>query len=182
MQTTKEYYNEFYVKSDWDTNRWHLKLKLKVFKKIINLEANKPIHKILDAGCGTGSYTKIFNDLGYNCEGFDFSETAIKKAKEKFPEYRFTCLDAKNLNYDKKFDLIFASGFSLFNTYDFEEVWKLIDYWKSFLTKNGSSFFAISTSLAFMVSPVSLVTPSLASRNGPSLTVTAVLCRSSMAP
>jgi SAM-dependent methyltransferase len=137
MNNTREFYENYYLKHSWKTSLLKIKLKAKVFLKIIRITTNIQIKKILYAGCGTGIYTKIFSDLGYECDGFDFSQTAISSAIENYPNNKFTCQDARKLNYDKKFDLIFSNGLSLFNTYDFDQAWQVIDYWKSFLTKNG---------------------------------------------
>jgi glycosyltransferase involved in cell wall biosynthesis len=45
---------------------------------------------VLDWGCAMGQGVDELNKAGYVAEGYDFSETAIKTAKEMYPEYGFT--------------------------------------------------------------------------------------------
>jgi SAM-dependent methyltransferase len=45
---------------------------------------------IIDMGCGIGSFAKHLRDFGFQkYVGIDFSERAITRAKERFPNYRF---------------------------------------------------------------------------------------------
>ena len=48
--------------------------------------------QIIDIGCGIGSFAKYLKEFGFkNYIGIDFSEKAISRAKERFPEYTFIC-------------------------------------------------------------------------------------------
>lgn len=48
------------------------------------------VKDIVEAGCGLGYYSNwIFQETGIVPIAFDFSETAVKKATENFPELRF---------------------------------------------------------------------------------------------
>jgi trans-aconitate 2-methyltransferase len=69
--------------------------------------------KILDIGCGDGKITAQISN--YVPQGFvlgtDFSQEMIDFAKQKFPppefpNLGFECRDARDLNYDARFDLI----------------------------------------------------------------------------
>lgn len=54
-----------------------------------NIKINETI---VDLGCGIGSFIKYLKEFGYrNYIGIDFSEKAIKRAKERYPEYNFIC-------------------------------------------------------------------------------------------
>jgi 2-polyprenyl-3-methyl-5-hydroxy-6-metoxy-1,4-benzoquinol methylase len=55
--------------------------------------------KILDAGCGTGNYTKFLNDLGFNCLGIDLSDKLLEVAKSKFPTILFMQGNLLDLNH-----------------------------------------------------------------------------------
>lgn len=47
---------------------------------------------IVDLGCGIGAFAKYLKQFGFKkYVGIDFSEKAIDRAKERFPEYRFIC-------------------------------------------------------------------------------------------
>jgi ubiquinone/menaquinone biosynthesis C-methylase UbiE len=52
--------------------------------------------KILDIGCGTGNQVANFAEKNFNILGIDVSPSMIKKAKEKYPEYKFKIADALN--------------------------------------------------------------------------------------
>ncbi len=137
MTTKKDYYEQFYKEKDWLNrgliNKAHLYASLKLLK---NFHKHK-ISKILDIGCGTGILSHIFQSMGYEVTGIDFAESAILKAKEKYNNIEFYCQDASNLNLNKKYDLIFVSGFSPFNTLNFQSVHEFIGNWGKYLTKNG---------------------------------------------
>jgi len=134
---TEEYYNSFYKNKDWKGISVITKYKTKVFIKITKSIFNKNIKTVVDAGCGTGLYSAILSFLGYNSFGFDFSETAIKQAKEKYEFIDFRKLDGANLSYNNEIDLFFAKGFSPFNTTDFENSTKVLNHWHSFLSDKG---------------------------------------------
>ncbi len=134
---TEEYYNDFYKNKDWRGISIITKYKTKVFIKLSKSIFNKNIKSIIDAGCGKGLHSAILTFLGYKTFGFDFSETAIKQAKEKYNFIDFRVLNGANLSYKNKVDLFFAKGFSPFNTKDFKNSTAIIDHWHNFLTNNG---------------------------------------------
>jgi len=134
---TEEYYNSFYKNKDWKGISVITKYKTKVFIKISKSIFNKNIKTVVDAGCGTGLYSAILTFLGYNTFGFDFSETAIKQAKEKYDFIDFRKLDGVDLSYENKIDLFFAKGFSPFNTTDFDNSTKILNHWQEFLPDKG---------------------------------------------
>ncbi|CQR58546.1 methyltransferase domain-containing protein [Paenibacillus riograndensis] len=63
-----------------------------------------------DVGCAEGDCTNFFSELFPNTKftGIDFSESAIRKAKEYYPEQTFIQADIKSI--DKKFDVVFSSN------------------------------------------------------------------------
>ncbi|PKM58198.1 MAG: class I SAM-dependent methyltransferase [Firmicutes bacterium HGW-Firmicutes-3] len=79
--------------------------------------------KILDVGCGTGRHAIELTKRGYYVTGIDLSESQIKKAKEKAEmnhlEIEFLKHDARNLPFDKDFDvaiMLCEGGFPLMET------------------------------------------------------------------
>ena len=74
--------------------------------------ANRRFDRVLDVGCGLGGLlntVKQRNEGGYVL-GIDVSETAIQKAKERYPELRFDCRNiAKESLEESDFDLVLLS-------------------------------------------------------------------------
>jgi len=55
--------------------------------------------KILDIGCGPGTFTQYLQQKGFEVEGIDLSEEMIKIAKEKVPGVTFRLMDMRKLEY-----------------------------------------------------------------------------------
>ena len=66
--------------------------------------------RILDIGCGKGSFTSLLKKTNNYVMGIDISETAITKAKAKYPAIDFRKFDASQLSHlvGKQFDLVVA--------------------------------------------------------------------------
>ncbi len=137
QKESKDYYNDFYKNNDWKNNPLLTRLKLVVYIKMAKSIFKKEIITVLDAGCGKGLYTSLLRRLSYKVKGFDFSETAISDARMKYPDINFRVMDGNNLDYNEKFDLIFAKGFSPFNTRDFKSSTQVFNHWGEFLTEDG---------------------------------------------
>lgn len=62
----------------------------------------------LDIGCGTGGLVNLLATYlpGTLVEGIDFSETAIKIAKEKYPELTFSVSNIESDRLEKKWGII----------------------------------------------------------------------------
>lgn len=56
--------------------------------------------KVLDIGCGPGTFINYTRKKGFDVEGVDLSEEMIKIAKQKNPEGNFKVMDMRKLNYD----------------------------------------------------------------------------------
>lgn len=97
--------------------------------------------KILDAGCGNGSFTHILSENGGNVTGFDGSKEMIKIARSKYPTYQFDLADmSKTLPYDnKQFDLVFCNLVLM----DIDPIDNAIDEISRVTKKNGIFFFSI---------------------------------------
>ena len=85
----------------------------------IDIEENKAVKlinasegdHILDVGCGTGRYTKIFTQQGAKVVGIDFSKNMLKiaKARVKKAEFKQTDITKKFPFPDNTFDKIVCS-------------------------------------------------------------------------
>ena len=141
MELKKEYiinyYNKFYEENDF--SYYSKKISLKLLTTICNSLNVPKRSKILDIGCGTGFYTDLFKQLGYNSVGIDISQTAIEKAKSKYPDSNFAVADALNLPYDKNyFDVIFMFGCSIVNTDNLNKINGVIQYLLEYITDKGT--------------------------------------------
>ncbi|MGZ6441808.1 MAG: class I SAM-dependent methyltransferase, partial [Pseudobdellovibrionaceae bacterium] len=81
----------------------------------LNLCGAKAPAKIADLGCGSGIFSSILSDKGFDVIGVDISPGMIKLAQEKFPKskYRteFIVGDVESLPFaDASFDAILLSG------------------------------------------------------------------------
>lgn len=107
-------------------------------KAIANLERND--NKILDLGCGTGEpIAKYFLDNNFDVTGVDGCEEFIKLAKEKLKQGTFLHQDMRDLNLNKKFNLI-ISWHSFFHLTVNEQT-AMFDTFKKHLQPNGILLF-----------------------------------------
>ena len=79
--------------------------------------------KIIDIGCGTGRHAIELAKRGYSITGIDLSESLLEKAREKAIKQGlaidFLKHDARNLPFDKEFDvaiMLCEGGFPLMET------------------------------------------------------------------
>jgi trans-aconitate methyltransferase len=77
---------------------------------ILSYLGPKPGETILDLGCGTGDLTKEIFLTGANVTGVDSSAEMIQVAKSKFPQIEFHQMDARDLQFDTRFDAIFSNA------------------------------------------------------------------------
>lgn len=115
----KEYFEELFLKSPSEDDPWghnwrgrdkyRFDLYEQLFKR--HIFYNKPVNhmKFLDIGCAMGDFTNRLSNLASdkNLIGVDISETAIQKAKKRFPniDFRIASLPKTGLPKDY-FDLI----------------------------------------------------------------------------
>ena len=66
--------------------------------------------KILDVGCGTGRHSIELSKRGYEVTGIDLSDSLLERARKKAEKSNlkidFVKQDARNLPYQKKFDIV----------------------------------------------------------------------------
>ena len=64
--------------------------------------------RVLDLGCNISKWNRPFKKLGLIYEGLDGSPTAIKVAKERFPENTYYLKNAKEMSFHERFDVVFT--------------------------------------------------------------------------
>ena len=93
--------------------------------------------KIIDLGCGTGSFTKKLLSLNSEIYGCDISPKSIRQASNFYPEIKFSVQDIEHLSYDENFfDVVIFSGV----LHHFNNLKKPIMEAKRILKKNGLIF------------------------------------------
>ncbi len=86
-------YDAFYEAGGWQYNLlhdwwWHRRH----FVKKFGLHRGD---RVLEVACGTGFHTDLFCRMGLDCIGFDTCETAVRIARERYPNRRFFVGDAR---------------------------------------------------------------------------------------
>ncbi len=79
-------------------------------KVLLSLIRDVEAKDILDVGCGTGRYTKRFEDLGARVVGIDFSRKMIRIAKAKTKMASYVVADASHLPFkDNIFHIVLSA-------------------------------------------------------------------------
>jgi ubiquinone/menaquinone biosynthesis C-methylase UbiE len=67
--------------------------------------------RVVDLGCGSGTFTNLLQRRGYRCSGVDLSQKLIAIARAKFSDIEFLEGDIENLPFaDASFDGVLFSG------------------------------------------------------------------------
>ena len=67
--------------------------------------------KVLDVGCGTGTFTAMFLKFGFELYGLDISGTCIERARNRYSNIEFEQGDIEDTRFeDSSFDVILLSG------------------------------------------------------------------------
>jgi SAM-dependent methyltransferase len=140
FETTAQYYDILYADKDYAKEADFI-------ENCINRYF--PARTILELGCGTGSYTKIFSEKGYKVIGIDISAKMLEIARKK-SKSKFLNLDMRNFFITERFDCCLALfavlGYVTSNS-DVEKVFKNV---RSHLVLNGLFIFDIWNGLAVM--------------------------------
>lgn len=99
--------------------------------------------KILDAGCGGGLDTYLFNKKGFNAIGLDLSGGLLKEAQEKYPDNDFVKGDLRQLPFPKDFFDGIWSRASLVHFENLKDVEMVISEFHRVLKQNGLIFILV---------------------------------------
>ena len=117
VQTRQEgsFYETFYAAGGWKYGlvrewRWHRRHLFKRFGLRRGM-------RMLEAACGLGFHTNLFNLMGFDCTGIDTCETAIQQAEAAYPKRSFHLCDAsEDLPLaEGRFDIVVTRGCSLYH-------------------------------------------------------------------
>lgn len=103
-------YLSIYDYRDEDEARQHI-------QTLVKLLELKPSCKIFDCCCGSGRYSQILKQLGYDVTGMDFSEDLINEARKIYSEIKFVRGDMRVLPFKQSFDQVL----SLFTSFGYFE-------------------------------------------------------------
>lgn len=92
-----------------DNSHCKIELEEKIMFSMLNKYIkNKKDARILDIGCGSGLITKKIQESGYNVEGLDFSQEAVKKAINNGISAEICDLDEGINKNNDKYDVVWA--------------------------------------------------------------------------
>ena len=102
--------------------------------------------KILEAGCGIGSYSRAFARHGYHVVGMDLSPNFLSEAQKitqrENLEIEFILGDYNKMNFEEKFTVIFFEGSFFYQSK--EGLVSLLNRIYKALTSNGRVYFVHS--------------------------------------
>jgi ubiquinone/menaquinone biosynthesis C-methylase UbiE len=85
--------------------------KAHIIEAVVRLGRFKPGTRIADIGCGSGAFTMLLHERGFQPVGLDISPKLIALAREKFPAIEFIEGDAENLPFaSESLDAVLLSG------------------------------------------------------------------------
>lgn len=105
--------------------------------------------KILELGCGTGNYLKIFFEKNYNITGLDISKEMLEIAKKKC-DCDLIQEDIKNFKIDKKFDVILIMFDVLSYINKNLDVENVLNNVRNHLNENGLLIFQVWNGLGVL--------------------------------
>lgn len=100
------------------------------------------IGKVLDVGCGTGTYLIELDQLGYLTKGIDSDKQMVEEAKRKTKIKKLKCKfqtgDMLSLRYVNEFDGLICIGNTLVHAVNLDEARRIVDNMYQALCPNGS--------------------------------------------
>ncbi len=103
------FFDRFAAADDYDV--FLPQAKARIMDAFVRLSGLKPGARVLDLGCGSGTFTGLLAERGYDAAGLDISPKLIALARHKFPQIDFHEGDAENTPFDaESFDGVLLSG------------------------------------------------------------------------
>ena len=112
-------------------------------------ETTKKPKKILEIGCGTGSYTKILLSRGYKVTGVDISDKMLEIARKKCSA-KFIKGDIRTVKIDEKFDCCLAMFAVMGYITKNRDIMKALINIRKHLKANGIFIFDVWNGLSVM--------------------------------
>lgn len=101
---------------------------------------------LLDLACGTGSFSKIFSDMGYSVTGLDLSEDMLSVADNKCGgKVEFLKGDMTDFAFENKFDFCICTLDSINHITDYNDVKKCFNNVYHVLNEGGIFVFDVNT-------------------------------------
>lgn len=101
---------------------------------------------LLDLACGTGTFSKIFSDMGYSVTGIDLSDDMLSVADNKCGgNVKFVKGDMTDFGFDNKFDFCICTLDSINHITDYNDLKKCFDNVYHVLNKGGIFVFDVNT-------------------------------------
>jgi 2-polyprenyl-3-methyl-5-hydroxy-6-metoxy-1,4-benzoquinol methylase len=96
-------FEEMYQAEDVENfDSWHQDDMRLLTKQISLVLLNRyNFNNVLDVGCGKGAFTHLLKKENNQVTGIDVSKTAIKRAKAKFTDISFSCVDLTKDSFKK---------------------------------------------------------------------------------
>lgn len=111
--TEIEFFNHFIENNDYDVfdESGYKRIVGKFTKYLPPPRKEKDKLKVIDFGCGTGSFTSRFLNNGFELYGMDISSNCIRYARKKYPDISFEIGDIEHTGYpDESFDAVLLTG------------------------------------------------------------------------
>ncbi len=112
MNTISQEYDYSYQDSNLGHHHAYLiKPLMGMINETLSLSQNQEKPRILDVGCGNGSFTNFIAQQGYEVVGVEESKSGIKFASENFHDCQFIQGSVYNLPYkelENKFDVVIS--------------------------------------------------------------------------
>lgn len=99
-------------KKKWEAEKYHkgFSFVYEYGSDVIDLIEIKKGDSVLDIGCGSGVLTNKIRQMGANVIGIDSSKDMLLTAKKNYPHIDFQNIDATEINFKNKFDIVFSNA------------------------------------------------------------------------
>jgi SAM-dependent methyltransferase len=103
------FFDRFAADDDYDV--FLPEAKARIIDGFVRLSGLAPGARVIDMGCGSGAFTGLLAERGYNVSGVDIAPKLIALAQAKFPHIEFFTGDAENTPFEAgTFDGVLLSG------------------------------------------------------------------------